>query len=110
MGLDRPELTARQLDPLFVERNTPPRYVPAKRLAPFTAIALTSVVVKPELTAVHVAPLSVERETPPKPFKPARRLLPLVAMHCTDPPLGPFVCCQEIDGLRSIVVNRTTGE
>jgi hypothetical protein len=72
-----PVLTALQLDPLLVERNTPPAYVPAKRFVPLTTRDQTRVVVKPELTAVQLDPLLVERSTPLP--VPAKRFVPLIA-------------------------------
>jgi hypothetical protein len=36
--LDKPELTDIQLVPLFVDRNTPPLFVPTKVLLPLKAI------------------------------------------------------------------------
>ena len=60
-----PLLTAVQLEPLLVERNTPPLSVPAKRFVPEMASAETEGLVKPLLTAIQLVPLLVERNTPP---------------------------------------------
>ena len=49
----RPALTAVQLVPLLVERNTPPPLVPANRFVPETASDKTQASVKPESTAHH---------------------------------------------------------
>jgi hypothetical protein len=68
--LVKPVLTAVQIVPLLVERNTPSR-VPAKRPAcppgrsvPETARDMTSMFLKPVLTALQLVPLLVERNTP----------------------------------------------
>jgi len=64
MDFVKPVLTAVQLVPLFVERNTSPPYVPANRFVPpappaagLTAKQVTWEVDKPELTAVQLVPL-----------------------------------------------------
>src|SRR5437870_4838365 len=58
----RPLLMSVQLAPWSVERNTP-SLVPANRLVPLTANALTPTTVDP--AAVQVSALSVARNTPP---------------------------------------------
>jgi hypothetical protein len=89
-------LTPLQLEPLSVERKTPPPYVPAKT-NPFEpgARAEIEVLVSPALAAVQVAPLLVERKTPP-PQVPAR-ICPFVltARALTSPPYSS-TCCQKL--------------
>src|SRR5271169_2791738 len=62
--LFRPELTAFQLLPLFVERYAPLPEVPAKIFVPLTPREITELCVvvdgKPAPTAFHVEPLSEE--------------------------------------------------
>jgi hypothetical protein len=95
-----PALTAVQLVPSFVERNTP-LSVPAKRVPPIVARARTEVLVSPALTAVHIAPLFVERKTPSPPAKrivsPPPPEVILIAKHRMFPPQGPFVCTHCVD-------------
>ena len=69
-----PVFTAVQLAPLFVDRNTPPPFVPAKRFVPDTASDRTYVLVNPVFTAVQLVPLFVDRNTPT--FVPAKRFVP----------------------------------
>lgn len=78
-----PTVSAAQLAPLFVERKTPLPAVPAKRLVPDTAKALTLVFGKPLLAAAQLVPLLVDRKTPPPLYPeipegliPAKRLVP----------------------------------
>jgi hypothetical protein len=54
-----------QLEPLFVERKTPPPEVPAKRLEPMQANEVTDVLVRPVLADLQLIPLLVERKIPP---------------------------------------------
>ena len=66
-----------QLTPLFVETKTPELEVPAKRVVPLAANAVTEGFVRPESAAVQVAPLSVERKRPPP--VPAKKVDPAEA-------------------------------
>ena len=70
-------MTAVQIVPLFVERNTPTE-VPAKRFVPLTAREKTSEAVRPESIGLQLAPLFVERKAPLL-YVPANRCVPLTA-------------------------------
>ena len=67
-------MTSDQSVPLFVERNTPAPYVPAKRFGPLTTRQPTSESVKAEPTAVQLVPSFVERNRSPP--APAKRFVP----------------------------------
>src|SRR6266542_617855 len=94
----KPLLTAIQLSPLSVERNTSPGKSAPAKISPPTLMVNEKMkgFVSPVLTAVQLAPLSVERKTPP-PWVPAKTWpLAFVADAMTSPPRGPFVCAQKL--------------
>jgi hypothetical protein len=76
--LVKPEFTAVQPAPLFVERKTPPPEVPANRFVPATINVITIVFVRPEFTAVQLEPLFVETKIPP-PELAANKFVPATA-------------------------------
>ena len=103
-----PVVTAVQLVPLFVDRNTPPS-VPVKKFESLTARDSIIVFVKPLLAAVQLVPLLVERNTPllvaanrfesltasentrvfVKPVLTENQLIPLLVDRKTPPPQVP---------------------
>lgn len=68
-------MTAVQLEPPLVERNTPPPTVAANRFDPLARTAITLRFVNPEFVAVQFDPPSVETKTPP-PSVPTYRAEP----------------------------------
>ena len=78
------------MPPLFVDKNAPARFIPAKMSVPLTANAIQLVPVKPVLTAVQVLPLFVDKNTPPT-CVPAKRFVPLMANDVTIEDVKPVL-------------------
>ena len=90
-------MTADQLEPLLVDKNTPSSYVPANIFFPLIANDNTSGFVKPLLTAFQLEPLLVDKNTPPS--VPAKIFEPLIEIASTkfasDTESNPlFIACQ----------------